>query len=101
MISDCRLKFGRSESEICNRKSEIGSITFLPAGKSSLVGSLIVASLAAGLAVHEAIFTETNVHARLTETAEFLALTRTFDLFALGAFVAGGSGSGTHAVTLT
>jgi len=36
----------------------------------------------------------------LAEAAEFFALARTFELFALGAFVAGGAGSGAHGFKL-
>jgi hypothetical protein len=61
-----------------------------------LVGGLVVAGRAAGLAVEEAVGAETDVDYRLAEAAELFALTRTFRLFALRAFVFGGTGTGAH-----
>jgi hypothetical protein len=61
-----------------------------------LVRGLVLASGAAGLAVEEAVGAETDVNDRLAEAAEFLALTRTLSLFALRAFVFGGTRTGAH-----
>ena len=66
-----------------------------------LVRGLVVAGGAAGLAVEEAVGAEPDIHHRLAEAAEFFALTRTFRLFALRAFVFGGPGSVAHEATVT
>jgi hypothetical protein len=68
---------------------------------TSLVGSFVVAGLAAGLAVHEAVVANANVNQRLAEAAEFFALARVFRLLALRATVFGGAGSGTHVHNLS
>jgi hypothetical protein len=61
-----------------------------------LVRGFVVAGGAAGLAVEEAVGAETDVDYRLAEAAELFALARTFRLFALRAFVFGGTGTGAH-----
>jgi hypothetical protein len=66
------------------------------AGKSCLVGGLVVAGGAAGFAVHQAVVADARVDDGLAQATEFFALARSFGLFALGAFEAGGAGSGTH-----
>ena len=58
--------------------------------------SLVVAGRAAGLAVQQAIVAKTDVDDRLAEAAEFFALAGALKLFALRAFVFGGTGSGAH-----
>jgi hypothetical protein len=82
-------------SEVCNLKSAI-----LIERNLGLVGSFIVAGGAAGFAVHEAVVANAGVNHRLAEAAKFLTLARSFRHFTLGAFVAGGTGSGAHAINL-
>jgi hypothetical protein len=53
--------------------------------RSPLVADLILAGFAAGGAVVESVFPETDVELSLTEDAVLLALTTVFDLFALAA----------------
>jgi hypothetical protein len=64
--------------------------------ESQLVGGLVFAGRAAGFAVHEAIGADANVDHRLAKAAEFITLARGFGLFALRAFISGGTGSGAH-----
>jgi hypothetical protein len=66
----------------------------------ALVGGLVVAGGAAGLAVKQAIIAQADVRDGLAEAAEFFALARSFNLFALSAFVARGAGAGTHGFRL-
>jgi hypothetical protein len=61
-----------------------------------LVGSLVVAGVAAGLAVHESVFADADVELRLTEDAEFVAVALVFRHFTLAAAEFGGSGSVGH-----
>ena len=58
--------------------------------------SLIAAGLTASIAVHQAILAHANVHHGLAETAEFLAIARSFGLIALRTAISGGAGSGAH-----
>lgn len=60
------------------------------------LGSLIVASGAAGLAIHEAVGAETDVDHRLTQAAVFFALAVPFRLLTLSAAEFGCTGSGIH-----
>ena len=77
------------------------SATGLPLRESVvLLGGLIVAGGAAGFAIQQAVVAKANVDHGLAQTAELFALTRTFGLFALRAFVFGGSGSGAHESTV-
>jgi hypothetical protein len=59
-------------------------------------GALVVAGVAAGDAVHEAVLANPYLHPRLAEAAKLLAGTLAFWLLTLGAVVFGGAGSGGH-----
>ena len=61
-----------------------------------LVRGLVVAGRAAGFAIQQAVIAKANVDHGLAKTAELFAVTGRFDLFALCAFVFGGTGSGAH-----
>ena len=61
-----------------------------------LVRGFVVAGLAAGFAVQQAVSAKTNLDHGLAEAAEFFALARTFELFALRTVILGGAGSGAH-----
>jgi hypothetical protein len=61
-----------------------------------LIGGFVVAGVATGFAVHEAVFADANVELRLAETAEFLALALIFVFFALPAAVSRVACSGGH-----
>jgi hypothetical protein len=56
-------------------------------GDAGLVGDFIVAGIAAGLAVKEAVLAEADLHLRLAEAAVALALAAVFGHFALHAAV--------------
>ena len=60
------------------------------------VAGFVVASLAAGLAIHEAVGADADINHGLAEAAEFLAMTLIFRLLALHATILGGSGSCSH-----
>jgi hypothetical protein len=66
-------------------------------GRILLVRGLVLACRAAGFAVQEAVVAKADIDYGLAKTAELFALTRRFELFALCAFVFGGTGSGAHA----
>jgi hypothetical protein len=61
-----------------------------------LIGSFIIACIAAGLAVHEPVVADANVKCGLAETAEFVALALRLGQFALSTTVFGWAGSGRH-----
>ena len=61
-----------------------------------LVGSFVVASMAAGVAIHQAVGADANVELRLTEAAELVADALVFRHLALAATVLGVAGSGGH-----
>ena len=61
-----------------------------------LVRGGVVAGVAAGDAVHEAVLANSHLHHRLAEAAILLAPTLAFWLLTLGAAVLGGAGSGGH-----
>src|SRR3954462_9352702 len=67
----------------------------------TLIGSLVIAGLAARFAVHQAIVANAYVDHRLAQAAKFLALARSFRHFTLGAFVAGRTSSGAHSPNLS
>jgi hypothetical protein len=60
---------------------------------ANLIGGLVVAGRAAGLAVHQAIGTKPDVDDRLAQAAVLLALALCFRLFALHAAVFGAFGA--------
>jgi hypothetical protein len=62
----------------------------------ALFRGLVIAGLAAGFAVHEAVSAEADVDLRLTEAAELLALALSLGHIALAATVFGVAGSGRH-----
>ena len=61
-----------------------------------LRGSLVIAGGTAGLAIHQAVFTNPHVNHRLAQHTKFFALARVFRLLALCAFDFGGTRTGTH-----
>lgn len=61
-----------------------------------LIGGFVVAGVAAGFAVHEAVPANADVELRLTKAAELLALALSFGHFALAATVLGVAGSCGH-----
>lgn len=61
-----------------------------------LVGSFVVAGMAAGVAIHQAVRADANVELRLTEAAELVADALVFRHLALAATVLGVAGSGGH-----
>jgi len=65
-------------------------------GRSGSIRRFVVASRAAGLAIHQAVNAKADIDHRLAKATEFFALTRRLRLFALGAFVFGSTGSGAH-----
>ena len=73
---------------------------FLPTGNFCLVGGLVVAGGAARFAVHQAVVADAGIDDGLAQAAELFALARSFGLFALGAFEAGGAGSGAHTLNV-
>jgi hypothetical protein len=60
------------------------------------VRGLVIASAAAGLAVHEAVLAEADLEYGLAEAAVLIALALVFCHFALGATAFGGTCSGGH-----
>ena len=66
-----------------------------------LVGGFVVASLAAVLAVHQAIGANADVHHGLAEAAEFFAIARSFGQVALCTVIFGGTGSDAHENNVT
>ena len=68
--------------------------------KSLLVGGLVLAGRTAGFAVHQTVVAKANIDDGLAKAAEFFTLARGFGLFALRAFVSGGTGSGAHEAML-
>lgn len=64
--------------------------------KAGLVGGFVVAGLAAGFAVHQAIGADADVKCTLAEAAVFVALAGVFGLLALRAAVFRVAGSGAH-----
>ena len=69
-------------------------------GSGRLLRGLVAAGRAAGFAVQQAVVAKANLDHRLAQTAELFALTRTFGLFTLCAFVFGGTGSSAHEGTV-
>jgi hypothetical protein len=65
-------------------------------GRSGSVRRFVVASRAAGLAIHQAVNAKADIDHRLAKATEFFALARRLRLFALGAFVFRSTGSGAH-----
>jgi len=66
-----------------------------------LFGSFVVASVAAGFAVHQAIGADADVDHRLAEAAILLARAGALGLLALSAAIFGGTGSWGHDLTVT
>jgi hypothetical protein len=69
-------------------------------GAGVLLRGFVVAGRAARFAIQQAVVAKANIDHRLAQTAELLALTRTFGLFALCAFIFGGTGSSAHENTV-
>jgi hypothetical protein len=61
-----------------------------------LVGGFVVAGVAAGLAIHEAVFADADVELRTAEDAELITLAMVFRHLALAATKFGGAGSVGH-----
>jgi hypothetical protein len=61
-----------------------------------LIGRLVVAGFAAGIAIHQAIGANADIDYGLAETAVLFALATVFRLFTLRATVFCGAGSGAH-----
>lgn len=70
-------------------------------GTRCLVRGFIVASVAAGFAVHEAVFADADVELRLTEAAKLIALALVLQHFALAAAEFSVAGSVGHAINFT
>ena len=60
----------------------------------------MVAGVAAGFAVHEAVLANADVQLRLAEAAELVALALSLGHFALSAAVLGRAGSGRHSINV-
>jgi hypothetical protein len=61
-----------------------------------LVGSFVIAGVAAGVAVHESVLADSDIEHGLAEAAVLIALALRFRHFTLGATVFGLAGSGGH-----
>lgn len=72
-------------------------LALIGARKPSLVGRLVIAGGAAGLAVHQSVGADADVECGLAEDAEFIAFTGVFRLLALCTFDLGRTGSVAHA----
>ena len=70
------------------------------AQRLKLIGGLVVAGAAAGLAIHQSIFAEAHINDRLAQRAIFFALTILLGLLALRAAGFRGAGSGGHIANL-
>jgi hypothetical protein len=62
----------------------------------NLIRGFVIAGVAAGLAVHQSVFADADIHHGLAHAAELFALAAGFGHFTLRAFVSGGAGSGAH-----
>ena len=65
-----------------------------------LVGSFVIAGVAAGVAVHESVLADSDIEHGLAEAAVLIALALFFRHFALSAAVFGLAGSGGHSHNL-
>lgn len=61
-----------------------------------MVGGFVIAGIAAGLAIHEAVRAHADIKLRLAEAAELIALTLAFRHFALAATILAVGGSRVH-----
>jgi hypothetical protein len=61
-----------------------------------LVGSFVIAGVAAGVTIHQAIRADANVELRLTEAAELVADALIFRQFTLSTMIFAVAGSGAH-----
>ena len=61
-----------------------------------MVGGFVIAGIAAGLAIHEAVRADADIWLRLAEAAELIALALVFRHFALAATILAVGGSRVH-----
>lgn len=86
--------------ELCTRRSGDGDQTRSTRIAYLNVDGFIVASRAAGLAIHQPIDAQPYIKCRLAENAEFLASATVFRTLALGTYHAAGAGFRRHELSL-